>query len=152
MNDLSRPKRLLPEAAMLSNKVSHVMRVGVTGRRRRKDGTLFDVSILGAPIFHGGKQMASSLSIAISASPRRQKRTDDPVKLFLKSSLIVHRRPLSSTTNNDVVVDVNEEFTHMFGYKPCRGCRKTHQRPRSVKRRTKKRRGVFPIRSSTVTC
>ena len=116
INDLVASKDLLTEAAMLSNKVIHGKRVELDTRRRRKDGTFFDVSILGAPIFHGGKQMGV---FAVYRDISRRKKAEEELtiqetffeKLFNSApeAIVLH-------DNNDVVVDVNEEFTRMFGY------------------------------------
>jgi PAS domain S-box-containing protein len=57
INDLVATPSLRAHAAELSYRVGHGHRVECEAKRRRKDGTLFDVSILGAPIIHGGKQM-----------------------------------------------------------------------------------------------
>jgi sigma-B regulation protein RsbU (phosphoserine phosphatase) len=57
INDLVASEPLRNEANLLSYKVIHGERVELESKRRRKDGTLIDVSILGAPIVHEGKQL-----------------------------------------------------------------------------------------------
>ena len=52
------PEELRDEASRFSYNVIHGERVEADSIRKRKDGTLFDVSILGAPIFHEGKQIS----------------------------------------------------------------------------------------------
>jgi len=116
INDLVASKELLAEAAMLSDKVIHGQRVELDTQRRRKDGTLFDVSILGAPIFHGGNQMGV-FAVYRDISSRKKAEEDLTIqetffeKLFNSApeAIVLH-------DNNDIIVDVNEEFTRMFGY------------------------------------
>ena len=116
INELVASEDKLAEAAMLSNKVIHGQRVELDTQRRRKDGTLFDVSILGAPIFYGGNQMGV-FAVYRDISSRKKAEQDLTIqetfftKLFNSApeAIILH-------DNNDVVVDVNEEFSRMFGY------------------------------------
>jgi len=48
------PEDLKDEAIQYSKTLIHGKRIDVETKRSRKDGTLFDVSILGAPIIHNG--------------------------------------------------------------------------------------------------
>ncbi|NQT24688.1 SpoIIE family protein phosphatase, partial [candidate division KSB1 bacterium] len=57
INVLVAPEELTDEASRLSQKVIHGERVEADSKRKRKDGTLFDVWILGAPIIHEGEQI-----------------------------------------------------------------------------------------------
>ncbi|MBN2415219.1 SpoIIE family protein phosphatase [bacterium] len=57
INDLVASDRFLDEAGMLSQKVTHGQRVEADSQRKRKDGTVVDVWILGAPIMHDGEQI-----------------------------------------------------------------------------------------------
>jgi len=57
INEVVPPTELRHEASTLSEKVIHGERVEVDSKRKRKDGRLIDVSILGAPIIHGARQM-----------------------------------------------------------------------------------------------
>jgi PAS domain S-box-containing protein len=116
INDLVATPELLAHANDLSYKVGHGRRVESEAKRRRKDGTLFDVSILGAPIFHGGKQMGVyAVYRDISDRMKTQEELEIQETFFEKlfnaapEAIILH-------DNNDIVVDVNQEFTRMFGY------------------------------------
>jgi sigma-B regulation protein RsbU (phosphoserine phosphatase) len=57
INDLVASEEFKDDAAELSYKVVHGERVERDTKRKRKDGTLIDVWILGAPITHDGEQM-----------------------------------------------------------------------------------------------
>ncbi|MBM3298351.1 MAG: SpoIIE family protein phosphatase, partial [Deltaproteobacteria bacterium] len=57
INQVVASEEFQSEASALSHRVVRGERVEVDSKRTRKDGTLIDVSILGAPIIHGGRQM-----------------------------------------------------------------------------------------------
>ena len=116
INDLVATPELLSHARELSHKVGHGQRVESEAKRRRKDGTLIDVSILGAPIFHGGEQMGVyAVYRDISERKKAQEELEIQETFFEKlfnaapEAIVLH-------DNNDLVVDVNKEFTRMFGY------------------------------------
>lgn len=116
INELVASPELLAHASELSYKVGHGYRVEADAKRRRKDGRLFDVSILGAPIFHSGKQMGV-FAVYRDISERKKAEEDLNIqetffeKLFNSApeAIVLH-------DNNDIVVDVNKEFTRMFSY------------------------------------
>jgi PAS domain S-box-containing protein len=116
INDLVASRELRAEAEILSRGVGHGQRVEVDSRRKRKDGTLIDVSILGAPIFHGGKQMGV---FAVYRNITERKRAEQQLhiqKTYFQRLFNSAPEAIILHDNNDVVVDVNDEFTHMFGY------------------------------------
>ncbi len=57
INDIVASPGYLDNAEQLSYQVTHGMRVDAESVRKRRDGSLIDVSILGAPIFHDGRQI-----------------------------------------------------------------------------------------------
>ncbi|HCA80630.1 MAG TPA: hypothetical protein DEP53_12955 [Bacteroidetes bacterium] len=57
INDLLASASYQEESGRLSRSVIHGERVELDSRRRRKDGSLIDVSTLGAPVEHDGKQL-----------------------------------------------------------------------------------------------
>jgi PAS domain S-box-containing protein len=116
INSLVAPGELLPEAAGLSSAVIHGERVEIDTRRRMKDGTLFDVWILGAPIFLGGKQIGV-YAIYRDITQRRKAEEDILVqKTYLEKLFNSAPEAIVLHDNDDVVVNVNEEFCRMFGW------------------------------------
>jgi len=57
INDLLASGEVTEEAEMVSEKVMRGERIDLVTKRKKKDGTMIDVSILGAPIIHEGKQI-----------------------------------------------------------------------------------------------
>jgi PAS domain S-box-containing protein len=57
INDLVASEEFKEHAAANSYMVTHGQRTDNDSKRKHKDGTLFDVWIIGAPIIHDGKQM-----------------------------------------------------------------------------------------------
>jgi PAS domain S-box-containing protein len=116
INDLVATPELLPHATDLSFRVGHGQRVESEAKRKRKDGTLFDVSILGALIFHGGRQMGV---YAVYRDISERKKTQQELEIqetFFEKLFNAAPEAVVLHDNNDVVVDVNKEFTRMFGY------------------------------------
>jgi len=130
---------------MLSNKVSHGQRVERDSRRRRKDGTLFRCFHPWEPLFfHGGKQMASSLSIAdISSRKKTEEELDDPGNFFEK---LFNSAPEAMSSTTTMTCGRCERGVHhtCFGYSHAEAVWKTHQRPRSVSG-VQRRGGLFPF-------
>lgn len=116
INAVVAPTELRREASVLSRKVIHGERVEVDSKRRRKDGTLIDVSILGAPIFHGGKQMGV---YAIYRDITERKKAEEE-NLLQKSYFerLFNSAPeaIALHDSDGIIVNVNDEFTRMFGY------------------------------------
>ncbi|MEJ2049634.1 MAG: PAS domain S-box protein, partial [Calditrichota bacterium] len=116
INQLVASKEYLEEAIDISERVIGGERIELETKRKRKDGSLIDVSILGAPIIHGGKQVGD---FAIYRDISGRKKSEEELriqktyfeKLFNSSpeAIVLH-------DNNDLVIDVNSEFTRLFGY------------------------------------
>lgn len=116
INMLVAPAQLCGEAERLSNSVTHGKRVEVESTRRRKDGTMFDVSILGAPIFRRGKQLGV---YAIYRDITERKQTEQEMmiqKTFFEGLFNTAPEAILLVDGDDRVVNVNEEFVRMFGY------------------------------------
>ncbi len=116
INELVVPEELQDEASMLSHKVIQRETVEVDSKRKRKDGTVVDVSILCAPIVHEGQQMGDyaiyrDITERIKAEEELRIEKTYLEKLFNSApeAIVLH-------DNNDIVVNVNDEFTRMFGY------------------------------------
>ena len=60
INDLLASKEFEEEAIKISENVIRGKKIDLESKRKRKDGSLIDVSILGAPIIHEGKQIGDS--------------------------------------------------------------------------------------------
>ncbi|MCX6143456.1 MAG: PAS domain S-box protein [Ignavibacteriales bacterium] len=116
INDLVSTPELLSHARDLSYKVGHGQRVESEARRKRKNGTLFDVSILGAPIFHGGEQMGV-YAVYRDISERKKAQEDLEIQeTFFEKLFNAAPEAVVLHDNSDIIVDVNKEFTRMFGY------------------------------------
>jgi PAS domain S-box-containing protein len=116
INDLVAPGDLVNEAAMFSHMVGHGDRVAADSKRRRKDGSVFDVSILGAPIFHEGKQIGV---YAIYRDVTERKKSEDEIllqKTYLERLFNSAPEAIVLHDNDDRIINVNDEFTRMFGY------------------------------------
>ncbi len=116
INDLVAPRELASEAEMFSHMVNHGDRVAADSRRRRKDGTVFDVSILGAPIFHEGKQIGV---YAIYRDITERKKAEEEIllqKTYLERLFNSAPEAIVLHDNDDRIVNVNDEFTRMFGF------------------------------------
>ncbi len=116
INDLVAPKEYRDHAEMFSDMVLHGQRIEGDSRRRRKDGTVFDVSILGAPIIHEGKQMGV---FAIYRDITERKRTEEEIllqKIYLERLFNSAPEAIVWHDKTDCIVNVNDEFVRMFGY------------------------------------
>ncbi len=116
IDELVATPELLSHAMDLSYKVGHGQRVESEARRKRKDGTLFDVSILGAPIFHGGEQMGV---YAVYRDISERQKTQEELEIqetFFEKLFNAAPEAIVLHDNNDIIVDMNKEFTRMFGY------------------------------------
>lgn len=116
INDLVASTDFRDNAAMLSYKVLHGERVNAHTKRSRKDGKLIDVSILGAPIVHEGKQMGV-YAIYRDITDRKKAEKELVVqKIYLEKLFSSAPEAIVLHDTNDQVVNVNPEFTRLFGY------------------------------------
>jgi sigma-B regulation protein RsbU (phosphoserine phosphatase) len=116
INALVVPRQKRSEGSTLSRKVIHGERVEIDSKRRRKDGTLVDVWILGAPIIDGGKQMGV---YAIYRDITERKKGEEELllqKTYLEKLFNSAPEAIVLHDNNDRIVNVNDEFTRLFGY------------------------------------
>jgi len=116
INDLLASKELMREAELVSKKVMSGERIEMETKRKRKDGSLVDVSILGAPIIHNGEQLAD---YAIYRDISERKKAEDDLliqKTYLEELFNSAPEAIVLHDNNDRIVNVNDEFTKMFGY------------------------------------
>lgn len=116
IDELVAPEGYKEEAAAISRRVLRGERVELDSRRLRKDGTLFDVSILGAPIIIDGRQEGD---YAIYRDITARKKSEEDIliqKTYLEKLFNSAPEAIVLHDNDDVVVNVNEEFCRMFGY------------------------------------
>ncbi|MCA9741133.1 PAS domain S-box protein [candidate division KSB1 bacterium] len=116
INDMVAPDELKEEADWVSQVVIRGERVELETKRKRKDGTLLEVSILGAPIIYNGKQLGD---YAIYRDISARKRAEEELyiqKIYLEKLFNSAPEAIVWHDNQDIVVNVNDEFTKMFGY------------------------------------
>ncbi len=116
INDLVAPEELIREAADISQRVIRGERIELETKRKRKDGTLIDVSVLGAPIFHQGKQIGD---YAIYRDITERKKAEEEIRIqktYLESLLNSAPEAVVFHDMDDIIVSVNDEFLRMFGY------------------------------------
>ena len=117
VNELVTSKEFQDEASENFHKVIHGQTVEVESKRKRKDGTLFDVSILHTPIIHGDNQTAVYAIYHRDISERKKAEEELHVeKTYLEELFNSAPEAIILHDNNDIVVNVNDEFTRMFGY------------------------------------
>ena len=116
LNQLVASPELLHEAEMVSRKVLSGHRVEMDTKRKCKDGSLVDVSILGAPIIHNGKQMGD---YAIYRDITQRKKSEEDLRVqtaYLERLFNSAPEAIVWHDNEDRVISVNDEFTRVFGY------------------------------------
>jgi PAS domain S-box-containing protein len=116
INGLVLPKKVKDNASDFANKMPQCDMIEVDARRKRKDGTLVDVSILCAPIVHDGQQMGA---YALYRDITDRIKTEEELRIektYLESLFNSAPEAIVLHDHNDIIVNVNEEFTRMFGY------------------------------------
>ncbi len=116
INDIVASDEFREEAARISKEVLKGQRIALESQRKKKDGTLISVSIIGAPIFHDGKQIGD---YAIYRDITEHQKAEEEIhiqKTYLEKLFNSAPEAIVLHDNDDRVVDINEEFTRMFGY------------------------------------
>jgi PAS domain S-box-containing protein len=116
INDLVLPEEIQDDASLFSNKMVQCNMVEVDSKRKCKDGTIVDVSILCAPIIHNGQQMGA---YAIYRDITDRIKTEEELhieKTYFEELFNSAPEAIVLHDHNDLVVNVNDEFTRMFGY------------------------------------
>jgi phosphoserine phosphatase RsbU/P len=117
INELVASTEFQNEAAAVSQKVIHGERVELDTKRRRKDGTLIEVSILGAPIIDDRGRQLGDYAIYRDITERKQAEQELHIqKTYLEKLFNGAPEAIVLHDNNDIIVNVNTEFTRMFGY------------------------------------
>jgi PAS domain S-box-containing protein len=116
INDLLASREFEDEAIKISEQVIRGEKIDLETKRKRKDGSLINVSILGAPIIHEGKQIGD---YAIYRDITERKISEE--KMHIQKSyfeILFNSAPEAIVwhDNNDIVINVNDEFTKTFGY------------------------------------
>jgi PAS domain S-box-containing protein len=116
INDLIVSEEYREEGKRISQRVIHGERIEIDTKRMRKDGTLVDVSILGAPIFHGKRQIGD-YAIYRNITERRRSQEELLVqKTYLERLFNSAPEAIVLHDTRDIVISVNDEFLTMFGY------------------------------------
>ena len=116
INDLVASEELKEHAGSISAKVLNGQKVNLEAKRVRKDGSIFDVSILGAPILNEGKEIGV---YAIYRDISEHKKVEEEIhlqKTYLEILFNSAPEAIVLHGNDDLIVNVNDEFVKMFGY------------------------------------
>ena len=117
VNELIASKQFQDEASENCHKVTHGQTVEVESKRKRKDGTLFDVSILHAPIIQDETRTGVYAIYHRDITERTKAEEELRVeKTYLEELFNSAPEAIVLHDNNDIIVNVNDEFTRMFGY------------------------------------
>jgi len=91
-------------------------KVALDTKRKRKDGSLVDVSILGAPIIYKGKQLGD---YAIYRDITQRIKSDEELRIektYFEALFNSAPEAIVLHDHNDIIININEEFTKLFGY------------------------------------
>jgi PAS domain S-box-containing protein len=116
INELVLPDNIEDAASKFTNQSEKCELVEVDAKRQRKDGSLVDVSILCAPIIHNGHHMGS---YAIYRDITERINTEEELRIekaYLEILFNSAPEAIILHDHNDIIENVNEEFTRMFGY------------------------------------
>jgi len=116
VNDVIVSEEYMEEAKSLSVKVINGESIHVETKRRRKDGTLVDVSIIGAPVIVDGKQIGD---FGIYRDITQRKKAEEELKIqkiHLEELFNSAPEAIVLHDTNDIVMNINKEFTNIFGY------------------------------------
>jgi diguanylate cyclase (GGDEF)-like protein/PAS domain S-box-containing protein len=117
IDDLVAPKHLREEAESLTMQVLKGKKISLDVLRRKKDGTLINVSIIGSPIIINGQQVAV---YGIYRDITARKKAEDELhreKAFLEQLIESAQEAIVITENNGEIMRINSEFTRLFGYR-----------------------------------
>jgi diguanylate cyclase (GGDEF)-like protein/PAS domain S-box-containing protein len=117
LDELVAPGEFLEEAHGLTKKVAAGERVALETVRRRKDGTLVDVSILGAPVRFGGGQVGVyGLYRDVTERKLAEQALRGSEEKFSKVFQLSPDILTLSSPESGIVFDVNDTFVHTTGY------------------------------------
>ncbi|MBN1639182.1 MAG: PAS domain S-box protein [Ignavibacteriales bacterium] len=116
INELLVSDEYKEEGVSISASVIKGNRIALSTKRKRKDGSLVDVSILGAPIIHNGKQIGD---YAIYRDITEEAKFNEELlvqKTYLEELFNSAPEAIVLHDNSDCIVNVNKEFSRMFEY------------------------------------
>lgn len=116
IDDLIAPDGMEEEARNITNEVVSGRAQSIDSRRRRKDGSLLDVSLLASPIYVGDS-IAGFYGIYRDISKRKRAEAElRREKASLEQLFQSGHEGIVMTENDGTIVRVNREFQRMFGY------------------------------------
>lgn len=116
IDELVAPEELIDEAVEYTKDVARGKKIAFETKRRRKDGTLIDVSTLGAPIIVNDKQVAL---YAIYRDITKQKKAEENIKKRAAQAALIYKigQQVSGKLKlksllNEVVTSVRDTFNY----------------------------------------
>lgn len=116
IDELVAPPALIEEATSFTKKVSNGDVISVEARRKRKDGSLVDVSVLATQITVNGELVGL---FAIYRDITDKKKTEEALRIekaHLENLFESSHDAVALVNNDGRIIKINNEFTRMFGY------------------------------------
>ncbi len=116
IDDVIAPAGAIDELRANSNLLISGSLLREAGKRRRKDGTLVDVEILGVPLFDGGVLTGAC---AIYRDISEQKRADEALRAAEERYRLLFERNLAGiyrSMPDGTLLDCNEAFANILGF------------------------------------
>jgi two-component system sensor histidine kinase/response regulator len=116
IDDLVAPDELRDRACGVTGDVASGKRLSFETRRRRKDGSIMDVSVIASPIVIDGKQVAVYAIYRNITDRKRAEEAEQREKAFLDQLIETASEGIVVCDNDGHVLRINDEFQFLFGY------------------------------------
>ncbi|MCX5753046.1 MAG: PAS domain S-box protein, partial [Candidatus Krumholzibacteria bacterium] len=116
IDDLVAPDDLRDSAYAITGDVASGNRINFETRRRRKDGSIIDVSVIASPIVIDGEQVAVYAIYRDITDRKRAEEAERRDKAFLDQLIATASEGIVVHDNDGRVLRINDEFQRLFGY------------------------------------